>query len=168
MVLHEHHHCRFERWTNMVIVKIILAAYLRGGLFFIAVYYLITADPDGTLQLHWTWLNLYWTTSFLIAYPLLIIIRPQIGHPHFKTKSLRSKSAAIERQQPSNLADTYHDATNPVKSRLAIDAANQQRDADISLIADIFYCGILIIIALPALILVGLSHLIHHRPNKKV
>ncbi|MBU7468989.1 hypothetical protein KGF64_14825, partial [Lactiplantibacillus plantarum] len=60
----------------MKLLKAICTDYLHGIVFFIIVFYFMTANPDGSMPLKWSIVNVYWTISFLIAYPLLLEMVP--------------------------------------------------------------------------------------------
>ncbi|MDY2578757.1 hypothetical protein SOP70_15510 [Lactiplantibacillus plantarum] len=147
----------------MKLLKAICIDYLHGLVFFIIVFYFMTANPDGSMPLKWSIVNVYWTISFLIAYPLLLETVPSIKKINFHMKSLQSLSIHMEDKTPKKMSDLYHDSTNPVSSRIDLQARSDYQNDWLNLIINFFISGLLIAISIPSLFFIVFKNLLGRR-----
>jgi len=133
----------------MRLIGHLITDYLWGLLGFIIIFYFVTANPNGSLHLVWNLPNLYLTSSYLIAYPLLMAWVPQLRTGKFKTKSLASHSSAIDlKLNPGN-------TTNPIANKYDIDFRNNLRDDRMNFAFYLLERTVLMAVATPVLLLVA-------------
>ena len=147
----------------MKLLKRICSDYLHGLVFFIIVFYFMTANPDGSMPLKWSFVNVYWTISFLIAYPLLLETVPSIKKINFHMKSLQSRSIHMEDKATKKLSDLYHDSTNPVSNRIDLQARSDYQNDWLNLMISFFVSGLLIAISIPSLFFIAFKNLLGRR-----
>jgi len=147
----------------MKIVKNVLADYFAGVIFFVIVFYFMTASPDGSFTFNWNVANTLWTLSFVVAYPLLLELVPSLKKNHLQMDSLATRALKQDEQQRNSTVDTYHAATNPVMNTYDIRAQSERRDDGANLFITFFVRGILIALAIPMLIFYGAYRLFKNK-----
>ena len=148
---------------SMKLLKAICTDYLHGIVFFIIVFYFMTANPDGSMPLKWSIVNVYWTISFLIAYPLLLEMVPSIKKINFHMKSLQSLSIHMDDKATKKMSDLYHDSTNPVSNRIDLQARSDYQNDWLNLIISFFVSGLFIAISIPSLFFIAFKNLLGRR-----
>ncbi len=138
----------------MKILKSILISYAHGIVIFALVFYLMTAKPNGTMPLHWYFLNTLWSLSYLVAFPALRLLAPKFSKVRVKLTSLTTKSLNLDAATRENKSRLYHESISPVMNQLDIKGHSNNRDDGTSLAADILLSGVFIAIAIPALLVV--------------
>lgn len=138
----------------MKIIKNILISYAQGIVIFALVFYFMTAKPNGTMPLHWYFLNTLWSLSYLVAFPALRLLAPNFSKVRVKMTSLTTKSLNLDDATRENKSRLYHESISPVMNQLDIKGHSNNRDDGTSLAADMLLSGVFIAISIPALLVV--------------
>jgi len=141
----------------MKLLKSVMSSYFHGIVFFIIVFYFMTAKPSGAISLSWNPVNTVWTVSFLLAYPLFRILFPKITRINIHMKSLRSQSLNMDDGHTDSLSDMYHAATNPIMNRLDMKSYSNSQDDGLNLIVNFLLSGVFITISIPGLFILLLK-----------
>jgi len=127
----------------------LIADYLWGLVGFIIIFYFVTARPDGSFRFIWNLPNLYLTTSYLFAYPILMAWVPRLRTGKLKTHSMASHSSTAE------LKYSQGNVINSIANKYDLDFKNKLRDDKMNLSFQILERTVLMALALPSLILVA-------------
>ncbi|WP_318766496.1 hypothetical protein [Lactiplantibacillus carotarum] len=137
----------------MKTIKNCFTAYLHGSVVFLIVFYFMTAQPDGRMPLRWNPLNLWWTFSFLCAYPLLRMLIPKITHLNLHLTSFTTRALTFNDVHEPHNTQLYHQSIGPVTNQLDLKGHSQNRDDGFSLMVDLLLSGVWIAVAIPGVIL---------------
>uniref|UniRef100_UPI003F539EC9 hypothetical protein n=2 Tax=Lactiplantibacillus plantarum TaxID=1590 RepID=UPI003F539EC9 len=88
---------------------------------------------------------------------------PSIKKINFHMKSLQSRSIHMEDKAPKKTSDLYHDSTNPVSSRIDLQARSDYQNDWLNLIINFFISGLLIAISIPSLFFIVFKNLLGKR-----
>ncbi|WEE34904.1 hypothetical protein [Lactiplantibacillus paraplantarum] len=138
----------------MTIIKNVLISYAHGLVLFILVFYLMTANPNGTMTLHWYLLNTIWLVSYLVAFPALRLVAPKFSRVHIHMTSMTTKALNFDDARKDSTSKLYHESISPVMNQLDIKGHSKNRDDGISLAVDMLLSGVFIAISIPALLVI--------------
>lgn len=150
----------------MKVVKGLIISYLHGILIYVLVFYLVTANPDGTLPLRWNVLNVVWTISFLFFYPVLRLRLLKRTTLSVHMTSLTTKALSFNDESNHNASKLYRDSINPVMNKFDLQGHSNNRDDGFSLIVDFLFNGVLILISIPAGLFFSLRRLFNYFISK--
>ncbi|WP_048000205.1 hypothetical protein [Lactiplantibacillus herbarum] len=136
----------------MKIIKSTLTSYLRVVLFYLLLFYLVTAPPTGPFIFKWNWANVYFTAAFFICYPWLIYLYPHLIRPRLKLTSQSTHALRQTMKDNQNGAQGYHNSLNPVVSRDRLLMKSETQDALMNSELSFLIQGILLLIAAPILL----------------
>ncbi|MFB9769961.1 hypothetical protein [Lactiplantibacillus modestisalitolerans] len=135
----------------MKLLKNVCLDYARGCVFFAIVFYFVTAKPDGTMPMRWNAINLWWTLSFVLAYPVLLETFPKMKRVNLHFQSWQSRSLHMGDQSTENKIALYHHSTNPIRNRIDLQAQGDYLNDYLNLALNCLLSGVLIAISVPGL-----------------
>lgn len=141
----------------MKFFKSIMTSYLRAVLFYLVLFYLVTAPPTGPFILKWNLINIYFTISFLICYPWLIYRYPILVRPRFKLTSQGTHALRQILKDDQTESQGYHNSLNPVVSRDRMLMKSEAQDALMNSELSFLIQGLLLLLAAPILLITSLA-----------